>query len=125
MHSKKKPRMPPPEKTMHAPHPLKKPWPPKKPRSPPPPWTELLTHASENITLPQTSFEGGKYGAEFSYAWTLLQNRCVKREASERLKLYSSTCVYLCFIGYYKSEYPTTKCEFSKWKYFFKKEKNF
>ena len=24
-----------------------------------PPWTEFLTHASENITLPQTSFAGG------------------------------------------------------------------
>ena len=28
----------------------------------PPPWTEFLTHASENITLPQTSFAGGKNG---------------------------------------------------------------
>ena len=27
---------------------------------PPPPWTEFLTHASEKITLPQTSFAGGK-----------------------------------------------------------------
>ena len=26
---------------------------------PPPLWTEFLTHASENITLPQTSFAGG------------------------------------------------------------------
>ena len=26
----------------------------------PPLWTEFLTHASENITLPQTSFAGGK-----------------------------------------------------------------
>ena len=25
----------------------------------PPPWTETLTHASENITLPRTSFAGG------------------------------------------------------------------
>ena len=25
----------------------------------PPPWTEFLTHANENITLPQTSFAGG------------------------------------------------------------------
>ena len=25
-----------------------------------PPWTEFLTHASENITLPETSFAGGK-----------------------------------------------------------------
>ena len=25
-----------------------------------PPWTEFLTHATENITLPQTSFAGGK-----------------------------------------------------------------
>ena len=28
---------------------------------PHPPWTEFLTHASENITLPQTSFAGGIY----------------------------------------------------------------
>ena len=27
--------------------------------SPPPLWTEFLTHASQNITLPQTSFAGG------------------------------------------------------------------
>ena len=26
-----------------------------------PPWTEFLTHASENITLPQTSFAGSNY----------------------------------------------------------------
>ena len=26
----------------------------------PPLWTEFLTHAYENITLPQTSFAGGK-----------------------------------------------------------------
>ena len=26
----------------------------------PPPWTEFLTHASENITLPKTLFAGGK-----------------------------------------------------------------
>ena len=31
---------------------------------PPPIWTEWLTHASENITLPQTSFAGGKYGCQ-------------------------------------------------------------
>ena len=29
-------------------------------RQTPPPWTEFLTHATENITLPQTSFAGGK-----------------------------------------------------------------
>ena len=29
-----------------------------------PPWTEFLTHASENITLPQTSFAGGKNSKE-------------------------------------------------------------
>ena len=27
---------------------------------PPPPWTERMTHACENITLPQTSFASGK-----------------------------------------------------------------
>ena len=26
-----------------------------------PPWTEFLTHTTENITLLQTSFVGGKY----------------------------------------------------------------
>ena len=26
-------------------------------------WTEFLTHATENITLPQTSFAGGKYSS--------------------------------------------------------------
>ena len=30
-------------------------------QEPPPLWTEFLTHASENITLSQTSFAGGKY----------------------------------------------------------------
>ena len=29
-------------------------------QAPSPVWTEFLTHASENITLPQTSFAGGK-----------------------------------------------------------------
>ena len=29
--------------------------------TPPPPWTEFLTHASENITFPQTLFAGGNY----------------------------------------------------------------
>ena len=34
-------------------------------RQTPPLWTEFLTHASENITLPQTSFAGGKYRSLF------------------------------------------------------------
>ena len=51
------PRMPP--RTMHAPLPL---------------WTEFLTHASENITLPQTSFAGGKY--------KLLLSVCISANAS-------------------------------------------
>ena len=29
-----------------------------------PPWTEGMTHACENITLPQTSFAGGKNSAQ-------------------------------------------------------------
>ena len=33
-----------------------------------PPWTEFLTHASENITLPQTSFAGGNNSVYFSKA---------------------------------------------------------
>ena len=28
---------------------------------PPPPWTEFLTHTSQNIKLPQTSFVGGNH----------------------------------------------------------------
>ena len=32
---------------------------------PPPPWTEFLTHATENITLPQTSFAGGNKSSYF------------------------------------------------------------
>ena len=39
---------------MHAPQPC------MPPSHAPPLWTEFLTHASENITLPQTSFAGGK-----------------------------------------------------------------
>ena len=32
----------------------------RHPRADTPLWTEFLTHAYENITLPQTSFAGGK-----------------------------------------------------------------
>ena len=31
-----------------------------------PPWTEFLTYASENITLPQTSFAGGKKHSDYA-----------------------------------------------------------
>ena len=34
-------------------------------QAPPPLWTEFLTHASENITLLQTSFAGGNYSEFF------------------------------------------------------------
>ena len=42
----------------------------------PPLWTEFLTHACENITLPQTSFAIGNYnslknGAMMHKGWTL------------------------------------------------------
>ena len=38
------------------------PWNQPPPRDQAPPlWTETLTHATQNITLPQTSFAGGKY----------------------------------------------------------------
>ena len=33
-------------------------------QTPPPPWTEFLTHATENITFPQTSFAGGNKCAQ-------------------------------------------------------------
>ena len=39
-----------------------------------PPWTEFLTHAYENITLPQTSFVGGNKAFQ-SNASQLLVNR--------------------------------------------------
>ena len=45
-------------------------------------WTEFLTHATENITLPQTSFAGGKnvyeYGSVESSSWVhhLIWNHC-------------------------------------------------
>ena len=38
------------------------------PGADPPPWTEFLTYACENITLPQTSFAGGKYTGQRSVA---------------------------------------------------------
>ena len=44
--------------TMHAPPQLRTPPLPRQPRMPPLS-TEFLTHAYENITLPQTSFAGG------------------------------------------------------------------
>ena len=58
---------PPPEKITHAPPKIMHATPLKKSRTPPPDnhahhppmWTEFLTHAYENITLPQTSFAGG------------------------------------------------------------------
>ena len=36
-------------------------------QAPLPLWTEFLTHACENITLPQTSFAGGKNHAKCSF----------------------------------------------------------
>ena len=36
----------------------------------PPLWTEFLTHASENITLPQTSFAGGNYHQSVITTWS-------------------------------------------------------
>ena len=33
-------------------------------------WTEFLTHASENITLPQTSFAGGKHAKKIYHAFS-------------------------------------------------------
>ena len=61
MHTPQQPCTPPqqphmPPATMHTPPPatIHTPWQPCTPL-----WTEFLTHASENITLPQTSFAGG------------------------------------------------------------------
>ena len=39
--------------------------------TPPRPWTEWLTHACENITLPQTLFTGGNNGY---FAWRNVLN---------------------------------------------------
>ena len=35
----------------------------------PPLWTEFLTHAYQDITLPQTSFAGGKEARSFDRLW--------------------------------------------------------
>ena len=40
-----------------------------------PPWTEFLTHASENITLPQTSFAGGN-NSDWSDTVTGIRTYC-------------------------------------------------
>ena len=37
-----------------------------KPRPTPPLWTEEMTHACENITLPQNLLAGGKYACDIS-----------------------------------------------------------
>ena len=46
----------------------------------PPPWTEFLTHASENITLSQTSFAGGKKKIDKSFVrimhWPIPKEGC-------------------------------------------------
>ena len=40
----------------------------------PPLWTEFLTHACENITLPQTSFAGGKNAVKMSWTEPILKH---------------------------------------------------
>ena len=64
-HAPQQPCMPP--ATTHA------------PRQPcmPPPWTEFLTHASENITLPQTSFAGGKNGVTQKWVATPVSSNSI------------------------------------------------
>ena len=49
----------------------------------PPPWTEFLTHAYENITLPQTSFAGGKHDIfkKLKLYDTKKSHRCSKQES--------------------------------------------
>ena len=42
------------------------------PTHPPPLWTEFLTHASENTTLPQTSFAGGKNDKKSKICTTMI-----------------------------------------------------
>ena len=61
---------PPQDPQDQAPHPG-----PGTPQSRPPPWKEFLTHASENITLPQTSFAGGKDATEKTGLKTLRANK--------------------------------------------------
>ena len=58
--------------------------------SPPPPPTEGMTHACENITLPQTSFAGGKNTSAVTsdddyYSWNYIfqeTGTCIKRRCS-------------------------------------------
>ena len=55
----------------------------------PPPWTEFLTHACENIALPQTSFAGGNYvHQEFIMVLRMTDNPVVYRN------ICRSTCFF-------------------------------
>ena len=47
-------------------------------RQTPPLWTEFLTHATENITLPQTSFAGGNYMRTLSFTVPVLSGHLDK-----------------------------------------------
>ena len=55
-------------------------------RPPPPPWTEFLTHATENITLPQTSFAGGNY---CHCNLTLPTSKSVRRSPLNNMTIYN------------------------------------
>ena len=53
-------------------------------------WTEGMTHACENITLPQTSFTGGKKLNVVDIYTEYFQNSELQQEMSEKLGLSDS-----------------------------------
>ena len=55
---------------------------------PPPLWTEFMTHASENITLPQTSFAGGE-NERYYHPRMRISNNFSKA----RLSVSKGTCI--------------------------------
>ena len=63
----------------------------------PSPWTEFLTHASENISLPQTSFAGGNNVTNISRLHILSANVVTAHKQSlRRLCFYTCLSVILC-----------------------------
>ena len=64
--------------------------PPRADRHPPPPWTEFLTHAYENITLPQTSLTGGK-NPIFAVPRMLVNNSIPYRAIAGRIEPFNQS----------------------------------
>ena len=56
-------------------------------RQTPPPWTEFLTHATENVTLPQTSFAGGNKDTSIGNSFAIPQAKIKNYELLLTLKI--------------------------------------